>query len=187
MAVEVCRVADEEILIRVLRKLRWHIVARVQKLRGQAKARRVRRLDAVSDPMLASGVEICRDGGILIDKQWSPAGVTAQFTGDAETYQRRYFERLDFVDLIDRCLTLAAVDREREMHVLDIGSGGGSSAFATCRLLPRAQIVASDISPQLLGMLAAFVESREELARHASRPSASTCTAASSDPKPLTS
>jgi SAM-dependent methyltransferase len=35
--------------------------------------------------------------------------------------------------------------------------------FAACRLLPRAEVVASDISPQLVGMLAAFAESRDEL------------------------
>ena len=126
-------------------------------------ARWVRHRESVADALLAPGVEICRSGLIFVDKRWSPAGVTAQFTGDAATYQRRYFERLDFVDLIDYCLTLAGVDRERELRVLDIGSGGGSSAFAACRLLPRGQIVASDISPQLLGMLAAFVESRDEL------------------------
>lgn len=113
--------------------------------------------------MLAPDVEIRRHGPILMDSRWSPAGVTAQFTGDAETYHQRYFERLDFVQLIDYCLTLAGIDRERELRVLDIGSGGGSSVFAACRLLPHAEIFASDISPQLLGMLAAFAESRDEL------------------------
>ena len=113
--------------------------------------------------MLTPGVEIVRDGLIFTDKQWSPAGVTEQFIGDAETYHQRYFERLDFVHLVDHCLTLANIERERDMRVLDIGSGGGSSVFAACRLLPHAEIVASDISPQLLGMLAAFVGSRDEL------------------------
>ncbi len=126
-------------------------------------AKRVRHLEIVPDSMLAPGVEIGKFGSIFVDREWSPVGVTAQFTGNAKTYQRRYFERLDFVDLIGYCLTLAGIDREREMRVLDIGSGGGSSAFAVCQLLPRAQVVASDISPQLLGMLAAFVESRDEL------------------------
>jgi SAM-dependent methyltransferase len=100
---------------------------------------------------------------IFVDKHWSPAGVTAQFIDDAETYHRQYFDRLDFVQLIDYCLTLAGIDRQREMRVLDIGSGGGSSVLAGCRLLPHAEIFASDISPRLLAMLAAFVESRDEL------------------------
>jgi SAM-dependent methyltransferase len=89
--------------------------------------------------------------------------VTAQFTGDAQTYHERYFERLDFTALIDRCLRSAAVDAGRAQRVLDIGSGSGASVLALCRLLPHADILASDISPQLLRMLAAFAASRGEL------------------------
>ncbi len=117
----------------------------------------------VTDEALAPGVRICRDGPIMIDKTWSPAGATEQFIGDADTYHQRYFDRLDFIDLVDTCLTLAGVDRERALRVLDIGSGGGSSVFAACRLLPKAEIYASDMSPQLLRMLAEFAASRAEL------------------------
>ena len=118
----------------------------------------------VADPALAPGVRICRDGPIFLDKTWSPSGATTQFIGDADTYHQRYFDRLDFVDLIDTCLMLAGIDRTRALKVLDIGSGGGSSVFAACRLLPNAEICASDMSPQLLRMLATFAESRAELA-----------------------
>ena len=118
---------------------------------------------AAVETSLAPGVEVRREGLILIDQEWAPAGVTAQFTGDAETYHRRYFERLDFLHLVDYCLTLAGIHRENAMRVLDVGSGGGSSVFAACRLLPRAEIFASDISPQLLGMLAELAESSPEL------------------------
>ena len=138
-------------LVERARKIRWYSTTRL------------RRMSPFADPMLAPGVEICRDGPIFVDKHWSPVGVTAQFIADAETYHRQYFDRLDFVQLIDYCLTLAGIDRQREMRVLDIGSGGGSSVFAGCRLLPHAEIFASDISPRLLAMLAAFVESRDDL------------------------
>jgi hypothetical protein len=101
----------------------------------------------VTDEALAPGVRICRDGPIMIDKTWSPAGATEQFIGDADTYHQRYFDRLDFIDLVDTCLTLAGVDRERALRVLDIGSGGGSSVFAACCPAAR-RIYASDMSPQ---------------------------------------
>lgn len=139
------------------------LVSRAPEIVRHATAGRVRHEAAATDAMLAPGVEILRDGPIFVDRQWSPAGVTAQFIADAETYRRRYFERLDFVDLVDYCLTLADVEREREIRVLDIGSGAGSSVFAACRLLPRAEILASDISPQLLRMLAAFIATRDDL------------------------
>jgi SAM-dependent methyltransferase len=116
-----------------------------------------------ADGFLAPGVRAYRDGPVLVDRRLSPVHLASQFIEDAETYHRRNFERLDFVDLIDRCLALAGVDREAPLAVLDIGSGGGSSVFAAARLLPRAEIFATDISPQLLGMLAGFAESQDSL------------------------
>jgi SAM-dependent methyltransferase len=116
-----------------------------------------------ADALLAPGVRVYRDGPVLVDRALSPFHLASQFIENAQTYHQRNFERLDFVDLIDRCLKLADIDRERTLDVLDIGSGSGSSVFATCRLLPRAEIYATDISPQLLGMLARFVESNEIL------------------------
>ena len=148
-----------------VRGIRWlrRSASRGQGLLLRAKQVALRRGDAVSDAAIAPGVRIRREGLIFIDENWSPAGVTEQFIGDAATYHQRYFDRLDFVGLIDRCLMLAGVPRDHEMRVLDIGSGGGSSVLAACRLLPRAELFASDISPPLLAMLAAFVESKDEL------------------------
>ncbi len=137
--------------------------ASARALAAQAPGRRSGPADPAFAHILAPGVEVLRDGPIIVDRDWSPAGVTGQFTDDAATYHQRYFERLDFTHLIDYCLTLAQIDRARPCRVLDIGSGSGASVFAACRLLPQAEIVASDISPQLLRMLAGFVDSRDEL------------------------
>lgn len=148
---------------RGLRAVRRRALAARDAVRARFWARRMRRGEVVADPLLAAGVDVRRVGAVLVDSRWAPGGVSAQFAADAETYHRRYSERLDFTALIDRCLTLAAVDRQRETRVLDIGSGGGSSVFGLCRLLPRADIVASDISPQLLEFLMAFAATRDEL------------------------
>jgi SAM-dependent methyltransferase len=113
--------------------------------------------------LLAPGVRAYRDGPVLVDRMLSPAHLASQFIEDAETYHQRNFDRLDFLDLIDRCLALAGIDRQQPLMVQDIGSGGGSSVFAACRLLPRAQLFATDISPRLLGLLSKFAETRDEL------------------------
>src|SRR5580765_3172864 len=83
---------------------------------------------------LAPGVEVYRDGLVYVDRSWAPVGVTSQFTDDAQIYHERNFERIDFIDLLERCLQLAGIDRDRALRVLDIGSGGGSSVFAACKL-----------------------------------------------------
>ena len=139
-----------------------HLLPRVRHVRLSTISR-TRAGPGVPDPNLAPGVEVRREGPLLIDQQWAPAGVTAQFIGDAETYHRLYFDRLDFLELIDHCFTLAGIDRQRSLRILDIGSGGGSSVFAACRLLPHAEVFASDISPPLLRMLASLAESRDDL------------------------
>ena len=113
--------------------------------------------------ILVPDIDFVADGGILVDRRWSPEGVTSQFTDDAQTYHERYFDRLDFTALIDRCLRVAKVDVAHPRRVLDIGSGSGASVLALCRLLPQAHVVASDISPPLLRLLARFAATRGEL------------------------
>lgn len=113
--------------------------------------------------LIQESARVEEKNGVFVDSAWSLSGVTAQFIEEAGTYHERYFNRLDFSALIERCLFLSNVDRSSELKVLDIGSGSGSSVFPTCRLLPKAHIFATDISFQLLEMLAAFVKSKVEL------------------------
>lgn len=118
---------------------------------------------SIQDNLLKDGVRVTRNGNVYIDRDWQSSGVTAQFIEDAATYHERYFDRLDFENLIRTMLRLADVPLDATLKVLDIGSGGGSSVFATLKLLPNAHVVASDISPPLLSMLANFADSREDL------------------------
>lgn len=103
------------------------------------------------------------DQNLFIDDDWKPEGVTSQFIEDADTYHEHYFDRLDFLTLTDRCLNLAGINQDQNISVLDIGSGGGSSVLATAKLLPNAKVVASDISPQLLRKLMAFVDQHDDM------------------------
>lgn len=112
---------------------------------------------------LRDGVRLTKRSNFYIDEKWAPVGVTEQFTDDAETYHER--RRLDFHGIMDRCLTLANVDRDAPLTTLDIGSGSGGSVFATAYLLPNSTVVASDISPQLLDMLARGVAADPVLRR----------------------
>jgi ubiquinone/menaquinone biosynthesis C-methylase UbiE len=117
----------------------------------------------IVDPLLTQGIRVRKKNNFFIDANWRASGVTEQFIGNADLYHERYFNRLDFINLADHYFGLADVDRQRPLRYLDIGSGSGSSVFAAANLLPNASIVASDISPQLLDLLADFVASRDEL------------------------
>jgi len=103
------------------------------------------------------------DGDLFIDENWKLEGVTSQFVEDADTYHDRYFDRLDFLNLTDRCFTLAGIDYAKKLTVLDIGSGGGSSVFSTAKLLVNAEVVASDISLPLLKKVTEFVAKKDVL------------------------
>src|SRR5262245_1178756 len=122
-------------------------IARTRFDAPHAFARIVRPEAGNGDPWLAPGARVYRNGLVLVDRRLPAVQLASQFIEDAEGYHERNFDRLDFVDLIDRCLAVAGVEREQTLAVLDVGSGGGSSVFAACRLLPRATIVASDVSP----------------------------------------
>ncbi len=113
--------------------------------------------------ILKSGVQVVQNGNYFQDANWTSAGVTAQFIDDADSYHEHYFNRVDFLELVGRMLTCGQVDLNRPIRVLDIGSGGGSSVFAALKLMPNSEVVASDISPQLLAKLVAIAATQEAM------------------------
>ena len=97
----------------------------------------------------------------FIDERWEKKGVTDQFLDNASTYNEIYFNRLDFDYLVKKSLTCAGIKLDEKLLILDIGSGGGSSVFSALKILPNAQIIASDISPQLLHILGGIAKKRK--------------------------
>lgn len=121
---------------------------------GEVFAEPLVRLDA-DDPALA-GIRTPRSalGAVKI-------GVTAQFLERADEYHRNYLN-LDYW----RFLLERAFHAIGEMHdpslIIDIGSGSGNSVIPLADRFPRANIVATDISPQLLAILRDFLNKRDD-------------------------
>jgi SAM-dependent methyltransferase len=88
-------------------------------------------------------------------------GVTAQFLEHADEYHRNYLN-LDYW----RFLLQRAFQEIGEMHdpslIIDIGSGSGNSVIPLADHFPGANIVATDISPQLLAILRDFLNKRDD-------------------------
>jgi SAM-dependent methyltransferase len=78
-------------------------------------------------------------------------GITEQFLERAGTYHERYSNVPYFHALIEQATSgrLAA----EPLLILDIGSGSGNSVLPCLELFPRANIVATDLSENLLAIL----------------------------------
>jgi len=90
-------------------------------------------------------------------------GVTAQFLDHADEYHRRYLDTAYWRFLIGNALQAAKIDSGPEPDtIIDIGSGSGNSVIPLSERFERAQIVAVDISPQLLKILREFMRQRPQ-------------------------
>lgn len=88
-------------------------------------------------------------------------GVTAQFLEDAGEYHRRYLDVGYWALQLDEAFA-AAGPIAPSRTIIDIGSGSGNSVLPLADRFPDAQIVATDISPQLLAILRDCVRARPE-------------------------
>jgi SAM-dependent methyltransferase len=124
---------------------------------GEVFAEPLVRLDA-EDPAL-NGIQTPESarGAIKV-------GVTAQFLEHADEYHRNYLS-LDYW----RFLLGKAFDRIGDIGdpalIIDIGSGSGNSVIPLADRFPRANIVATDISPQLLAILRDFLNKRDDASK----------------------
>jgi 2-polyprenyl-3-methyl-5-hydroxy-6-metoxy-1,4-benzoquinol methylase len=110
-------------------------------------------------PSLKPGFSFKNENGVFVDQDWRPDGVTDQFLADAVTYHERYTNNEMWTYIMRRCLWfLSLPDLNASLKILDVGSGSGNTVFPLATLLPKANIVATDISPQLTMMLAKIAE-----------------------------
>ena len=112
--------------------------------------------EAPLNPMLTDA-----DGRVLVwavSDRFSTATITDQFKAEAHEYHRRYAAADHFEGLFRLAFEAAGVALPTAPLVLDLGSGSGvNSVVPFRRLAPGAWIVATDLSGELLALLADYV------------------------------
>jgi SAM-dependent methyltransferase len=117
-----------------------------------------------AEPLVDLGAETRAFEDIYTPRSFHGAtkvGVTAQFLDNAEQYHRSYFDTAYWDFLLGNALE-AAGNPEVSRRIIDIGSGSGNSVIPLADRFPGAEIVATDISPQLLAILRDFLRSRPD-------------------------
>jgi len=98
----------------------------------------------------ASGIPVWR----IADDQ-SQATISAQFQANAGEYNQRYSASDHFEGLFRQAFERAAVELPAVPRILDLGSGSGANSVLPClRLFPGAEVIATDLSGELLAILA---------------------------------
>ena len=101
----------------------------------------------------ASGIPVWR----ILDDQ-SEATISAQFQANAGEYHQRYAASDHFEDLFRKALEQTAVELPAVPRMLDLGSGSGVNSVVPClRLFPGAEVIATDLSGELLSILADYL------------------------------
>jgi ubiquinone/menaquinone biosynthesis C-methylase UbiE len=89
----------------------------------------------------------------------SMARVSSQFTSQADTYHARYSASAHFEGLVDAAIAASGIEIAQAPLVLDLGSGSGvNSVLPSFNLFPGARQVATDLSVELLAVLAREAE-----------------------------
>jgi SAM-dependent methyltransferase len=105
------------------------------------------------------------DGEVLVwgvEGERSEATITDQFKADAEEYHRRYAASDAFERLIRRAVEITGAPTPARPMILDLGSGSGVNSIVPCsRIFPGARMVATDLSAELLAMLAVYARQGE--------------------------
>ena len=92
----------------------------------------------------------------------STATISDQFKANAEDYHQRYAASDHFQALFEQALAATAIRVRPKPQVLDLGSGSGVNSVIPCqRLFPGARIVATDLSAELLAILAGYARAED--------------------------
>jgi ubiquinone/menaquinone biosynthesis C-methylase UbiE len=120
--------------------------------------------DIIAEPLVDLGRDDPRFRGVMAPERSIGAakiGVTDQFLARADEYHRNYTNVDYWRVMLDRAFR-AAGEMIEPATIVDIGSGSGNSVIPLADRFPRARIVATDISPQLLAILRDFLAKRPE-------------------------
>jgi len=81
--------------------------------------------------------------------------LTHQFIEDAEIYSKKYTSHDYWYSKISKEISKLNLSdiKDSNMMILDIGSGSGNTIFPLIKLFPKAEIIASDLSIELLALL----------------------------------
>ncbi len=80
-------------------------------------------------------------------------GVGRQFLQDAADYDQRYLAIDGMAAKLARAMDRAGPESLPPQTIMDVGSGSGNSVFALAKLYPDAQIIASDLSPNMVAIM----------------------------------
>ena len=101
-----------------------------------------------------------------IEGDKSASTITDQFKANAQDYHLRYSASDHFEELFRNALDATGVRHAAEPLILDVGSGSGVNSIVPClELFPGARQVATDLSPELLGILAQHLDGTAAEAR----------------------
>jgi ubiquinone/menaquinone biosynthesis C-methylase UbiE len=99
---------------------------------------------------------------------WTPKGeasdaqISDQFKANAGDYHARYAASDHFQILFQQAINQASMTVAAAPTILDLGSGSGVNSIVPClRLFPGARAVATDLSAELLAMLAGYLTDQQ--------------------------
>lgn len=112
-------------------------------------------------PLFQLDLEPAAAGVWALQGVTSTARISSQFTAQAETYHARYSASAHFEALVAAAIAASGIQVAEAPLVLDLGSGSGlNSVLPGFNLFPGARQVATDLSVELLGVLAREAEAR---------------------------